>query len=83
MIERRVRFDDTLIDLKEIQIHVFVVATEKWKEKAEKKSGSWCPTWHNWLENHSQAKTNPPEMGTKRKGLKPLEDAPGQYVFIQ
>lgn len=141
LIEHRYQFEDTIIDLDEIRIPVFAVATEKdhiapwksvfklhallateltfiltngghnagiisepghkdrkfeirvsnsrdhyispekWREKAEKKSGSWWLTWQNWLKNDSQAKTTPPEMGAKE--FKPIEDAPGQYVLIR
>ena len=143
LLEHRYRLDDVIIDLDDIRVPVFAVATEEdhiapwksvfklhalletgltfvlangghnagivsepghkglkfaisvsnardhylspegWRKIAEKKAGSWWSTWQNWLKDHSETKTSPPEMGAEKKGLKPLEDAPGQYVLKQ
>jgi len=56
------------------------LAPEDWMEAATKHDGSWWPAWQRWLAAHSGAKAKPPAMGAPRKGYKPIEDAPGQYV---
>ena len=51
------------------------VAAEQFLERAEKRAGSWWPTWQQWLVAHSSPeKVALPLMGT------PLCDAPGEYV---
>ena len=54
---------------------------ESWMEEAEVQAGSWWPMWDRWLDAHTSAQVEPPAMGAPRKGLKPLRDAPGEYVF--
>ena len=54
---------------------------DTWAEEMEVQPGSWWPMWDKWLDKRSSAKVAPPTMGASRKGLKPLRDAPGAYVF--
>ncbi len=54
---------------------------ETWLQQAEVKPGSWWPLWNNWLDEHMSGQIAPPSMGASKKGLKPLADAPGEYVF--
>ena len=52
-----------------------------WQEKMEIQPGSWWPMWDKWLSERSSTQIKPPAMGAPRRGLKPLRDAPGEYVF--
>lgn len=54
---------------------------DTWLETVKPQEGSWWPTWIAWLDEHTSGKRKPPAMGAARKGIKPLEDAPGQYIF--
>ncbi len=54
---------------------------DTWMEENEPQPGSWWPLWDKWLDQRSSARVAPPSMGAPRKGLKPLRDAPGEYVF--
>ncbi len=59
-----------------------LLSPEKYMEKAELHAGSWWPTFAAWLEQHSsKARVAPPKMGAPKQGLKPLCDAPGEYVL--
>ena len=53
-------------------------------KKVEPVAGSWWPTFAAWLAAHStRTKVAPPKMGAARKGLKPVGDAPGEYVRVR
>jgi polyhydroxyalkanoate synthase len=54
---------------------------EEWMDRMEVQPGSWWPLWDKWLDKHTSSKVAPPSLGAPRKGLKPLCDAPGEYVF--
>ena len=54
---------------------------DAWREKAELRDGSWWPAWVEWLDSHSDARTEPPATGSER--FPGLEDAPGSYVHEQ
>jgi polyhydroxyalkanoate synthase len=54
---------------------------EEWVQAAPFKEGSWWPAWHKWLAAHNGTMIAPPRMGAPDKGLPPLCDAPGTYVF--
>ncbi len=54
---------------------------DRWFKTVEAKEGSWWPAWDAWLDSQMSAQVKPPSMGASRKGLKPLADAPGTYVF--
>lgn len=57
---------------------------EEWLEAAERKEGSWWISWVDWLLQHSdQQRVAPPAMGAAKKGYRPLEEAPGTYVFVR
>ena len=59
-----------------------LLSPEKYMEKAELHAGSWWPTFAAWLEQHSsKTRVAPPKMGAPKQGLKPLCDAPGEYVL--
>jgi polyhydroxyalkanoate synthase len=54
---------------------------DTWLEETEVHQGSWWPQWSQWLDGQMSGEVKPPAMGASRKGLKPLRDAPGEYVF--
>ncbi|WP_371055665.1 PHA/PHB synthase family protein [Rhodosalinus sp. K401] len=55
---------------------------DTWLECAVKEDGSWWPEWARFLrEQGSGAEIPPPPMGAPGKGLRPIEPAPGSYVF--
>jgi polyhydroxyalkanoate synthase subunit PhaC len=43
--------------------------------------GSWWPHWHAWIESQDGAKVPARQPGGKK--LKPLADAPGDYVRVR
>jgi polyhydroxyalkanoate synthase len=55
------------------------LAPEAWREQAERRDGSWWPALTDWLRAQSSGETAPPAMGSKR--YRPMEEAPGTYVF--
>ncbi len=54
---------------------------ETWMQQMDVQPGSWWPRWNDWLDAHTSALVQPPAMGAAKNGLKPLRDAPGEYVF--
>ncbi len=54
---------------------------EKWLEGASEQPGSWWPHWNQWLNKHA-GKQIPARIPGKG-GLKPLGDAPGEYVKVK
>jgi polyhydroxyalkanoate synthase len=56
---------------------------DTWQRTMPVCEGSWWPAWNNWLNTLSHAGSKPPAMGTRRKGFKPLRDAPGEYVLMR
>jgi polyhydroxyalkanoate synthase len=57
------------------------VGAEDFLQRAEKRPGSWWPTWQQWLAAHSNAERVPaPPMGNAAAGYAPLGEAPGDYV---
>ena len=54
---------------------------DTWMETVEVNPNSWWPAWNEWLDQKTSGLVKPPRMGASGKGLKPLEDAPGKYVF--
>jgi polyhydroxyalkanoate synthase len=52
-----------------------------WQAAAAEREGSWWPAWQAWLTRHSGGPTEPPPMGAPRLARRPLEEAPGSYVF--
>jgi polyhydroxyalkanoate synthase len=57
------------------------MSADEWLERTPPKSGSWWPTWEQWLVQHSAAKQPPPTLGSETGGYVPLADAPGNYVL--
>ena len=57
------------------------VDPDLWQQQAEHHEGSWWPCWLDWIERHSGDRTTPPPMGAPGRGVEPLCDAPGTYVF--
>jgi polyhydroxyalkanoate synthase len=58
------------------------LSPEAWFETTQPRSGSWWPTWHQWLAQHStRSLVAPPPMGSAAAGYPPLADAPGNYVL--
>jgi len=58
------------------------VDTDTWVSRAERRQGSWWPEWVQWLAEKSFAeKVRPPAIGAPKRGLPPLQPAPGTYVL--
>jgi polyhydroxyalkanoate synthase len=55
----------------------------QWQHQTPLQEGSWWEAWQEWLAGHSEGKRTPPSMGNEAKGLAPLADAPGKYVFVK
>ena len=55
------------------------VDPDTWQKTTGSQTGSWWPSWQQWLGVHSSGKTTPPGMGLP--GGSPLLDAPGSYVL--
>jgi polyhydroxyalkanoate synthase len=54
---------------------------EEWARSASRQPGSWWPAWQRWLAAQSNPqRRSPPDIGNKKAGYSPLEDAPGHYV---
>ena len=61
-----------------------LLSPEKFMEKAGLHQGSWWPTFAAWLAAHSsKTRVAPPAMGAAKQGLKPVCDAPGEYVLAK
>jgi polyhydroxyalkanoate synthase len=59
-------------------------SAERYLQQVEPAQGSWWPTFAAWLAGHSSpTKVAPPRMGAAQKGLKPIADAPGEYVMAK
>jgi polyhydroxyalkanoate synthase len=59
-------------------------SAEKYLQKVEPTQGSWWPTFAAWLAEHSTGqRVAPPKTGNPKKGLKPIGDAPGEYVLAK
>lgn len=54
------------------------ISPQRWRQEAPSFSGSWWPSWSNWLSQHSGMPNPPPPLacGPNRA----LADAPGRYV---
>jgi polyhydroxyalkanoate synthase subunit PhaC len=50
----------------------------RWRDTAERKSGSWWEDWAQWSEKNSGPLDRPPPMGSTKYPV--LGPAPGQYV---
>lgn len=58
------------------------VDPETWLTLASRREGSWWPAWADWLEGWSDPERVPPPMiGAASRGLIPLGEAPGVYVY--
>ncbi|MGO9533772.1 MAG: PHA/PHB synthase family protein [Syntrophobacteraceae bacterium] len=57
------------------------IDADSWLEKTPEQSGSWWVPFERWLAEHSSSLVAPPSIGAPEKGLPPLSDAPGTYVF--
>ncbi|MBL0142142.1 MAG: polyhydroxyalkanoic acid synthase [Betaproteobacteria bacterium] len=55
--------------------------SEAFEQTAKEYAGSWWTAWEGWLAEKSSGKVAPPKMGGT--SLKPIGDAPGQYVFMR
>jgi polyhydroxyalkanoate synthase len=51
---------------------------EQWLEKATEHPGTWWPHWIQWIEAQAPARVKARKPGGRK--LKPLADAPGDYV---
>jgi len=58
------------------------VDPDSWLRLATAADGSWWPAWAQWLEARSDPeRVAPPGIGAPSRGLAPLGEAPGVYVF--
>jgi polyhydroxyalkanoate synthase len=58
------------------------LAPEAWFDTTPSRSGSWWPTWQQWIAQHStHSRVAPPPLGSAAAGYPPLADAPGNYVL--
>ena len=57
------------------------VPPDAYEAQAGQVDGSWWPALASWLAAHSGPRRKPPPMGSPRRGLAPLGDAPGHYVM--
>lgn len=57
----------------------FYETAEQWLEHAQKQSGSWWPTWRDWMVKYSGKQVAAPRIDPK----KAIADAPGDYVKDQ
>ena len=57
------------------------IDADSWLKRTPEQSGSWWVPCERWLAEHSSSLVAPPSMGAPEKGLPPLCDAPGTYVF--
>src|SRR6056297_452961 len=57
------------------------LSPDAWQSAAERREGSWWPALTAWLTKRSSGETEPPSMGKKTGRYRPIEDAPGSYVF--
>ena len=54
---------------------------DTWLATVPVNPNSWWPAWSAWLDDRMSSSVKPPRMGAPNKGYKPIEDAPGKYVF--
>lgn len=54
---------------------------DEWMAAKEPVEGSWWPEYVGWLKQHGSGEAKPPPMGRRAKGIRPLCDAPGTYIF--
>jgi polyhydroxyalkanoate synthase len=55
-----------------------------WAAIAPRQDGSWWPEWAAWLASaESIGMVPPPPMGAPRRGLPPLDAAPGSYIHMK
>ncbi len=54
---------------------------EEWLLSAKEHTGSWWVDWDKWLSGHSGEKVPAPKPGSGK--LKPITDAPGDYVRMK
>lgn len=52
---------------------------DEWPDRAMSATGSWWPTWKDWLLSQGSGPVDPPPPGAR--ALPPLGPAPGTYVF--
>ncbi len=62
-------------------VHARHVDAEDWIRTVPIHQGSWWPAWFEWLHRHSGPMVAAPPMGRKERGLRPIEPAPGRFVF--
>jgi polyhydroxyalkanoate synthase subunit PhaC len=57
---------------------------DQYLQRVEPTQGSWWPSFAAWLAaRSSKTKVTPPKMGAAQKGVRPLCDAPGEYVLAR
>jgi polyhydroxyalkanoate synthase len=57
------------------------VGPDAWFAAHDPVPGSWWPEWGAWLAARSGEAVAPPPLGAPDRGLPPLGEAPGRYVF--
>src|SRR5690606_37137013 len=53
----------------------------EWVANATENPGSWWPHWQAWIENHEATRVPARKVGGGK--VKPLADAPGEYVRVR
>lgn len=69
--------------IKITQVRAAYMDAKGWLASTEAKSGSWWVEWSAWLGERSGEPVKPPQMAAPRAGLKPICDAPGEYIMQQ
>jgi polyhydroxyalkanoate synthase len=57
------------------------LSPDGWRQASEQRDGSWWPALVDWLRVRSSGEMAPPAFGTEAGAYRPIEDAPGSYVF--
>jgi polyhydroxyalkanoate synthase len=57
------------------------IDADNWYINTPPVDGSWWSVWVEWIAGKSSGRVAPPAMGAPRKGLPPLDKAPGRYVL--
>ena len=56
---------------------------DTWVSQMPEMDGSWWLEWVRWLNTHSGAEADPPNVGDTNAGVAEFTDAPGTYVLQQ
>jgi len=57
-----------------------LLTPDEWLQATHSVADTWWTAWRHWLQDHSSRRVAPPSMGSRARGLRPLDAAPGRYV---